>query len=109
MLRSFVRLIQVNPGFTPENVVTADTVMSKDRYPEKPQMLAFYRNSLANIRALPGAKSAAMITHLPFGGNDWGNAIEVEGRPRAGRRQRTNSTGQSGLLHHPGHSAQSRR
>ena len=82
MLRSFVRLIQVNPGFTPENVVTADTVMSKDRYPEKPQMLAFYRNSLANIRALPGTQSAAMITHLPFGGNDWGNGIEVEGRPR---------------------------
>ena len=82
MLRSFVSLIQVNPGFTPENVVTADTVMSKDRYPEKPQMLAFYRNSLANIRALPGTQSAAMITHLPFGGNDWGNEIEVEGRPR---------------------------
>jgi putative ABC transport system permease protein len=82
MLRSFVRLIQVNPGFTPENVVTADTVMSKDRYPEKPQMLAFYRNSLANIRAFPGTQNAAMITHLPFGGNDWGNEIEVEGRPR---------------------------
>jgi putative ABC transport system permease protein len=81
MLRSFVRLMHVNPGFSPENVVTADAVMSKDRYPDKPQMLAFYRHSLRNVRALPGVKSAAMITHLPFGGNDWGNSFEVEGRP----------------------------
>ena len=80
MLRSFVRLMQVNPGFTPANVVTADTVMSEDRYPGKPQMLAFYRHSLAQMRALPGAQSAALITHLPFGGNSWGNGIEVEGR-----------------------------
>ncbi len=81
MLHSFVRLMRVNPGFSPENVVTADTVMSEDRYPGKPQMLAFYRNSLGQMRALPGAKSAAMITHLPFGGNSWGNGFEVEGRP----------------------------
>ena len=84
MLRSFVRLTHVDPGFTPENVVTADTVMSENRYPAKPQMLAFYRNSLAKMRALPGAQSVAMITHLPFNGNDWGNGIEVEGRPDQG-------------------------
>jgi len=44
-------------------------------------MLAFYRSSLAQVRALPGVSGAAMITHLPFGGNDWGNSFEVEGRP----------------------------
>ena len=81
MLRSFVRLMQVNPGFSPQNVVTADMVMSENRYPGKPQMLAFYRDALAKMRALPGAESAALITHLPFGGNSWGNGIEVEGRP----------------------------
>ena len=81
MLRSFAELIHVNPGFAPENMVTADAAMSKDRYPEKPQMLAFYRSSLAHVRALPGVTRAAMTTHLPFGGNDWGNSFEVEGRP----------------------------
>ncbi|MEP6937603.1 MAG: ABC transporter permease, partial [Chthoniobacterales bacterium] len=80
MLRSFVRLMHVNPGFAPENVITADAVMSKDRYPDKPQMLSFYHNSLGNVRALPGVKRAAMVTHLPFGGNDWGNSFEVQGR-----------------------------
>ena len=81
MLRSFAALIHVSPGFVPENVVTANAAMSKDRYPGKPEMLAFYRNSLAQVRALPGVSRAAMITHLPFGGNDWGNSFEVEGRP----------------------------
>jgi putative ABC transport system permease protein len=55
--------------------------MSKDRYPGKPEMLAFYRRSLAQVRGLPGLSSAAVTTHLPFGGNDWGNSFEVEGRP----------------------------
>jgi predicted permease len=81
MLRSFAALIHVSPGFSPENVVTADAVMSKDRYPDKPQMLAFYHDALAGVRALPGVTLAATITHLPFGGNDWGNSFEVEGRP----------------------------
>ncbi|MEO7723540.1 MAG: ABC transporter permease [Chthoniobacterales bacterium] len=80
MLRSFVRLVQVNPGFRPANVVTADALMSEDRYPAKPQMVAFYRNALAKVRHLPGVESAAVITHLPFGGNDWGNSYEVEGQ-----------------------------
>ncbi len=80
MLRSFVRLIQVDPGFHPANVITADALLSEDRYPAKPQMLAFYRNSLASVRTLPGVESAAMITHLPFGGNDWGNGYQVEGQ-----------------------------
>jgi putative ABC transport system permease protein len=80
MLRSFTALIHVSPGFSPENVVTADAVMSRDRYPDKPQMLAFYNDALARVRALPGVNMAATITHLPFGGNAWGNSFEVEGR-----------------------------
>jgi putative ABC transport system permease protein len=81
MLRSFAALIHVGPGFVPENVVTANASMPKDRYPGKPEMVAFYRNALAQVRALPGVTRAATITHLPFGGNDWGNSFEVEGRP----------------------------
>ena len=44
-------------------------------------MIRLYRDALPNIRRLPGVRSAGMITHLPFGDNDWGNSFEVEGRP----------------------------
>lgn len=80
-LRSFVRLTHVSPGFVPENVITAEAVLSKNRYPDKPEILKFYRESLGKILALPSVERAGMITHLPFGGNDWGNSFEVEGRP----------------------------
>jgi putative ABC transport system permease protein len=83
MLRSFVRLTHVNPGFVPENVVIAEAVLAKDRYPGKPEMLRFYHESLARIPVLPGVERTAMITHLPFGGNDWGNSFDIEGRPSA--------------------------
>ena len=81
MLRSFGALIHTSPGFVPENLITAEAAMRKERYQGKPEMLAFYQRSLAELRALPGVARAAVITHLPFGGNSWGNSFDVEGRP----------------------------
>jgi predicted permease len=83
MLRSFVALLHADPGFRPQNLVVADTALMRDRYPEAPQMIRFYHDALAKVRALPGVESAGVVTHLPFGGNNWGNSYEVEGQPAA--------------------------
>jgi putative ABC transport system permease protein len=81
MMRSFVALTHADPGFRPENVVTANVGLMKDRYPDAPSMIRFYRDSLEKARALPGVETAGMVTHLPFGGNNWGNGFEIEGLP----------------------------
>ncbi len=81
MLRSFVALIHTSPGFRSANVINADTSLSEERYPESGAMIRFYREALRQIETLPGVESAGAITHLPFGGNSWGNGYEVEGRP----------------------------
>ncbi len=81
MLHSFVRLMHVSPGFVPKNLLAVNLSLSPERYPEKPQLLALYRESLAQVCATPGVERAALITHLPFGGNSWGNSLEVEGQP----------------------------
>jgi putative ABC transport system permease protein len=81
MMRSFVALTQADPGFRTENVVTANAGLMKDRYPDAASMIRFYRDSLAQVRALPGIDAAGMVTHLPFGGNSWGNGFEIEGQP----------------------------
>ena len=81
MMRSFVALTHVDPGFRPENVVTADAGLMKDRYPDAATVMRFYRTALEKIRALPGAQAVGVVTHLPFGGNNWGNSFEIEGRP----------------------------
>jgi putative ABC transport system permease protein len=83
MLRSFVALIHADPGFRAQNVVVADAVLMQDRYPEAAPMIRFYDDALAAVRALPGVESAGVVTHLPFGGNSWGNSYEVEGQPAA--------------------------
>jgi putative ABC transport system permease protein len=81
MLRSFVALIHADPGFRPQNLVVTDTVLMQNHYPDAERMIRFYRESLAAMRALPGVESVGVVTHLPFGGNSWGNSYEVEGRP----------------------------
>ncbi|MBA3881581.1 MAG: ABC transporter permease [Chthoniobacterales bacterium] len=81
MMRSFVALVHADPGFRTANVITADAVLMKDRYPDAPALLQFYRESIAAIRALPAIDAAGMVTHLPFGGNSWGNSYEVEQQP----------------------------
>jgi putative ABC transport system permease protein len=83
MLRSFVALVHADPGFRPQNVLVVDTVLMRDRYPEAPQMIRFYQDALAKVRVLPGVETAGVVTHLPFGGNSWGNSCEVEGQPAA--------------------------
>jgi len=81
MLRSFTALVHADPGFRPQNLVVCDTVLRQDRYPDAGRMFRFYRDSLAAVRALPGVESVGVVTHLPFGGNSWGNSYEIEGRP----------------------------
>ena len=81
MMRSFVALVNADPGFHADNVVTADTVLQKERYPDAGVMVRFYRETLARVSELPGVEAAGVVTHLPFGGNGWGNGYEVEEHP----------------------------
>ncbi|PZR71746.1 MAG: hypothetical protein DLM73_15290 [Chthoniobacterales bacterium] len=70
MMRSFLALTQVDPGFRPDNVVTGDAGLMKERYPDAASIMRFYRTSLEKVRALPGVQVVGTCTHLPFGGND---------------------------------------
>lgn len=81
MLRSFVALMHADPGFRPQNLVVVDTFVMQDRYPDAERMVRFYREALAAARAVPGVESIGAVTHLPFGGDSWGNSYEVDGQP----------------------------
>ncbi len=81
MMRSFATLVRVDPGFRAANVLTANAGLPKERYPTAAEMLQFYRASLAKLRGLPGVEATGLVTHLPFGGNSWGNGFDVEGQP----------------------------
>jgi putative ABC transport system permease protein len=77
--QSFLRLIQVDPGFNPHHVLT----FQLDSPPGKQDSQAppFFREVVARVSALPGAVSASVVASLPLTGDNIGSSIEIEGHP----------------------------
>jgi predicted permease len=79
-LRSFVRLQQDSPGFTPAGVVTASITLPSSAYPAPAERLAFQRALLARLDAVPGVASAALGGPVPFSGAGVSGSFAIEGR-----------------------------
>jgi putative ABC transport system permease protein len=69
MITSFFRLREVNLGLDPANVLTVRTTLTFDKYPVVRQ-IAFFRQVVQQIGALPGVMSAAAVDNLPLRGTD---------------------------------------
>jgi putative ABC transport system permease protein len=81
MIKSFLRLQQMNLGFNPDHVLAVDLTLSENRYPEGPQQIAFFQRALEGIQTLPGVQSAAATTGLPLTVSLNGSDFRIEGRP----------------------------
>ncbi|HEV2424796.1 MAG TPA: ABC transporter permease [Terriglobia bacterium] len=66
MIRSFVRLRTLDPGFDPSHTLTAQTFLTPAVYPTASQRIAFYQDALGRLQAIPGVESAAISTALPM-------------------------------------------
>ena len=66
LLQSFVRLVNVDLGFAPDNTVALQ-VFAWDRQAEEAGRANFFRESLQNIRAVPGVAAAGAISSFPLG------------------------------------------
>ena len=80
LLRSFHRILSVDPGMNPHNVLTLNFDLPEKSYSEQ-QQIDFYTQLLSRMRALPGVVSAAAVTPLPMSGNNSIITFEIEGRP----------------------------
>ncbi len=81
MVRSFARLRAVDPGFTPDNLLTMTISLAGSVHSTAPKRVAFFNELLQRIDSLPGVQSASAINHLPLGGDVWTLSFIVEGRP----------------------------
>jgi putative ABC transport system permease protein len=81
LIRSFIRLQRVDPGFNPRNVLTAVVTLPQAVYPERNQIAPFYSRLLERVRTLPGVQSAGAVSSLPLVGNDSDADFVIEGRP----------------------------
>jgi putative ABC transport system permease protein len=68
LIRSFTKLLLVNPGFDAGNVVTFSLDLPPTRYPERAQQAEFYRQLVERVKNLPGVQSAAAVSNLPLFG-----------------------------------------
>jgi predicted permease len=82
LVRSFIRLVQVDPGFDPKRVLTARLAVSFDKLNQN-QHIEVYNRLLARLAAIPGVQSASGGWPLPMSGINATVTFSIEGRPVA--------------------------
>jgi len=80
LIESFARLMNVNPGFSPQGLMTFPLALPAARYPLAEQQEAFYRLLLERIRTIPGVQAAGATTYLPLSGSSRFSFFCLEGR-----------------------------
>ena len=71
LARSLAALRQVEPGFQPDHLLTAEFRLPAVKYDTPEKMNQFMTSALAAIRAVPGVRQAALVNAMPLSGN-WG-------------------------------------
>jgi putative ABC transport system permease protein len=79
LLRSFVRLLAVDPGFKPAHLLTAEFGLTPDRI-KVTERGPFIQRVLDKVRTVPGVQAAALISDLPMGVGETVNTVEPEGQ-----------------------------
>ena len=106
LIRSFVRLQSVPPGFTTTNVMSMEVVVSDPKYRDDKLTATFWREVESRIARLPGVTSEGAVSALPLTGMVGWGGIKVEGyNPPPGQElqvdQRDASTNYFGTMQIP--------
>jgi len=79
---SFIRLLQVDPGFSPDHVMAIEIAPVARRYPDTKERAALYDRIMAGAREVPGITSAAWTSVLPLTGETWVDLVAKPGDTR---------------------------
>jgi putative ABC transport system permease protein len=81
MVKSYVRLQQVDPGFQVDAVQTMKLTLPATRYPEEPQQADFFHQLIDRLKSEPGVSAAAAISRLPLTQGNSDRSLEIDGHP----------------------------
>jgi len=83
LIRSFARLIDVNPGFDTEHILTMQVGLPNASYGQPEKRIAFMQQLEANLKAIPDVASVGIVTRLPLLSalNNVTTYLSIEGRP----------------------------
>jgi predicted permease len=83
MIRSFQRIIAVDPGYRTDHLLTFEITLPQPRYEDSsPVTQQFYERLLTSIRAFPGVRAAAATTQLPMHASLVMTRFLIQGQPR---------------------------
>jgi putative ABC transport system permease protein len=75
LIRSFVRLQSISPGFRSEGVLTARVSLPAAKYRDATSTSRFFSDAVSRLSAIPGAESAAGVSFLPMAGPGMGTSF----------------------------------
>jgi putative ABC transport system permease protein len=78
LIRSFVALSHVDPGFRAERILTARVTPNQEFCSDPSRCISFYRELLERLQAVPGVHSVAVVNTLPLGGRVAKRSLEIE-------------------------------
>jgi putative ABC transport system permease protein len=81
MIRSFLGMQSVDPGFDTDRLLTMRVVLTGPNYDSTHKRAAFWDRALPRLNALPGVTSAAIVNNLPLSGSNNNSFMTVEGQP----------------------------
>src|SRR5690606_12003269 len=79
MVKSLRTLLREDPGFRAENTLAFDLALPPQRYGEGEAQVRFYDELIERLRALPGVRGAAGVSHLPLDGSDTNGGFGIVG------------------------------
>lgn len=80
LVKSFMHVQQVNPGFNPQGMLTMHLSLPVTKYSEAPQRANFYKQLINDVRSLPGVQSVGAVSVLPLSGGGSSGSFRIEGR-----------------------------
>ena len=89
LMRSFFKLLDIDPGFDATNVLTAGLPINQEQHPDPAELNAYLASIRAAVEAVPGVRETAMTSALPLQGWGYGVPYSIAGRAlkdRANRR-----------------------
>ena len=82
MLRSFEKLLHLDPGFRADHVLVVRTPLPRQKYEAFAPRAAFYTSVLTRVARLPGVAAVGYTTWVPLTNSGGATGISVEGRPQ---------------------------
>jgi putative ABC transport system permease protein len=81
LIRSFTRLMDVDPGFRTDHLMSFALSLPEAKYPDPARQATFLNSVLERVRALPGVQSAGAGLGLPLSDMGFGLSFTIAGRP----------------------------